>query len=491
MPAGCTSTPTTRRGHNERLEFLGDAVVNLIISEALYARHPDDDEGDLSARRAAIVSTTGLARLAGRIDLGSALLLGEGESRRSGRRRPTLLASSFEALAGAIYLDLGFERGPRLARGARRARARAGRADRRAQEPEESACRNTHNGIPAAGPSYRLVDADRAGPREGSSASRSASTASVLGVGEGPSRRIGRDRGRVARRGAAAAHGPRRVGRRMNGNGTERHAPAGPAAAARPPAAGLQVVRGADQRRVRRRDQRRRRAERLGQEQPRRRPPLGARRAGPGAPVAQGRGRHLGRLGQAGGAGHGRRHPRHRQRGRPAAGRLPGPRARAPAVPLRRERLPPQQAADPAARPRRPARRRAPRRQRVPVHRPGHGRPGARPAPGGAPAAVRGGRRRPAPRASPAARPRTSSLESEANLARVEDILAELRPQARRLAAQAEQQTSRADDGGRAGRRAPARRARALARGRGRARPRRRGRRRRPRHGRGPGDGRA
>ena len=95
-------------GHNERLEFLGDAVVNLAISEALYARHPDDDEGYLSARRAAIVSTTGLARLAGRIDLGSYLLLGEGEAQRSGRRRPSLLASTFEAVAGALYLDLGF-----------------------------------------------------------------------------------------------------------------------------------------------------------------------------------------------------------------------------------------------------------------------------------------------------------------------------------------------------------------------------------------------
>src|SRR4026208_529974 len=56
--------PDAARGHNERLEFLGDAVVNLTISEALYARHPDDDEGALSARRAAVVSTTGLARLA-------------------------------------------------------------------------------------------------------------------------------------------------------------------------------------------------------------------------------------------------------------------------------------------------------------------------------------------------------------------------------------------------------------------------------------------
>jgi ribonuclease-3 len=96
------------RGHNERLEFLGDAVVNLAISEALYTRHPFDDEGLLSARRAAIVSTTGLARLASRIELGDHILLGEGEAQRGGRRRPSLLASAFEALAGAIYLDLGF-----------------------------------------------------------------------------------------------------------------------------------------------------------------------------------------------------------------------------------------------------------------------------------------------------------------------------------------------------------------------------------------------
>jgi ribonuclease III len=98
------------RGHNERLEFLGDVVVNLAISEALYKAHPSDDEGLLSTRRASIVSTTGLARLAGRIDLGALLLLGEGEAQRSGRRRPSLLASAFEAVAGALYLDLGWER---------------------------------------------------------------------------------------------------------------------------------------------------------------------------------------------------------------------------------------------------------------------------------------------------------------------------------------------------------------------------------------------
>jgi len=100
--------PGLTPGHNERLEYLGDAAVNLALSEALYARHPDDDEGVLSARRAAIVSTTGLARLAGRIELGDHLRLGEGESHRGGRLRPSLLASSFEAVAGALYLDLGW-----------------------------------------------------------------------------------------------------------------------------------------------------------------------------------------------------------------------------------------------------------------------------------------------------------------------------------------------------------------------------------------------
>ena len=100
--------PGEMAGHNERLEFLGDAVINLAISEALYARHPDDDEGVLSARRAAIVSASGLAALATRIDLGSFLMLGEGEVSRFGPLRGSILASGFEALAGALLLDVGW-----------------------------------------------------------------------------------------------------------------------------------------------------------------------------------------------------------------------------------------------------------------------------------------------------------------------------------------------------------------------------------------------
>lgn len=100
--------PDDADGHNERLEYLGDAVISLAISSALYARHPGDDEGILSARRAAIVSSTGLARIAARIGLGDALRLGEGEARRGARRRPLLLASALEAVAGAVFLDRGW-----------------------------------------------------------------------------------------------------------------------------------------------------------------------------------------------------------------------------------------------------------------------------------------------------------------------------------------------------------------------------------------------
>src|SRR5436190_3363237 len=101
--------PDDAAGHNERLEFLGDAVVNLAISDALFAAHPTDDEGVLSARRAAILSTLGPPRPAHRIALGSTLFLGEGEAQRGGRRRPSILASAFEALAGALSLEIGFD----------------------------------------------------------------------------------------------------------------------------------------------------------------------------------------------------------------------------------------------------------------------------------------------------------------------------------------------------------------------------------------------
>lgn len=94
---------------NERFEFLGDAVIDLIVSEALMQRHPDAREGALSRMRAAIVSESALAQLASTIHLGEALRLGRGEEMSGGRSKPSLVANAFEALMAAIYIDGGME----------------------------------------------------------------------------------------------------------------------------------------------------------------------------------------------------------------------------------------------------------------------------------------------------------------------------------------------------------------------------------------------
>lgn len=94
---------------NERLEFLGDAVLSLISSNYLYNLHPKNSEGDLTNMRAFIVKTKSLARAAKKLDLGSYLKLSKGEEVSGGRENPQLLANTYEALLGAIYLDQGPE----------------------------------------------------------------------------------------------------------------------------------------------------------------------------------------------------------------------------------------------------------------------------------------------------------------------------------------------------------------------------------------------
>lgn len=93
---------------NERLEFLGDAVLGLVVANDLFAAYPDQDEGKLTELRAHLVRRDTLARAARRLDLGNELLLGRGEDVGGGRDRPTNLAHAYEAVVGAIFLDTGY-----------------------------------------------------------------------------------------------------------------------------------------------------------------------------------------------------------------------------------------------------------------------------------------------------------------------------------------------------------------------------------------------
>jgi ribonuclease III len=94
--------------HNERLEFLGDAVLELAVSEYLYAQFPDKPEGDLTAYRAALVRTTSLSETAAKLEFGQRLKMSKGEELSGGRSNPSLLANTFEAVLGALYLDKGY-----------------------------------------------------------------------------------------------------------------------------------------------------------------------------------------------------------------------------------------------------------------------------------------------------------------------------------------------------------------------------------------------
>ena len=95
--------------HNERLEFLGDAVLDLVVAECLMLKFPDVAEGELHRLRTTLVCTESLAQFARSLGLGRLLRLGKGELRANGRKKDSLLANAFEAMVGAVYLDHGFD----------------------------------------------------------------------------------------------------------------------------------------------------------------------------------------------------------------------------------------------------------------------------------------------------------------------------------------------------------------------------------------------
>jgi ribonuclease-3 len=105
----------TKDFNNERLEYLGDAVLDLIVGEYLYHLFPKAEEGILSKLRAALVNEDSFTRLARRLDLGKYLFLSPAEENNRGREKPSILSSAFEALIGALYLEAGFDKAKEVA----------------------------------------------------------------------------------------------------------------------------------------------------------------------------------------------------------------------------------------------------------------------------------------------------------------------------------------------------------------------------------------
>lgn len=95
--------------HNERLEFLGDAVLELVVTDFLFRKYPDKTEGDLTAYRAALVNTVSISDAAKKLGMNDFLLLSKGEAKDTGRAREYILANTFESFIGALYLDQGYE----------------------------------------------------------------------------------------------------------------------------------------------------------------------------------------------------------------------------------------------------------------------------------------------------------------------------------------------------------------------------------------------
>lgn len=172
---------------NERLEFLGDVVVDLIVSEELARRFPTEDEGQLTARRAAIVSARGLTRIAQRIDLGAYLRVGQGAEKAGARRRASVLSGTLEAVAGAVYLSLGLEAARRIFLQLAAPELAATETATSLKSPKSLLQERTYL-LHGRAPEYRLVSA--AGPDHAKHYIVEVVVAGrALGVGEGANRR--------------------------------------------------------------------------------------------------------------------------------------------------------------------------------------------------------------------------------------------------------------------------------------------------------------
>jgi ribonuclease-3 len=188
--------PGSVAGNNERLEFLGDAVLGVITSRLLYERFPTADEGTLTAHRAALVNRTALAELALALGLDRYLRLGRGELEAGGARRPSVLAAAFEALAGAVYLSEGLDAADAAFRPM--LDARLAPADAGAPKSAKSRLQEWSQRQRGIRPAYELVEA------EGPAHAQSFTVAVVIG-GKRVATGTGSSRQRAEERAAEAA----------------------------------------------------------------------------------------------------------------------------------------------------------------------------------------------------------------------------------------------------------------------------------------------
>ena len=175
--------------HNERLEFVGDAVLNCVVARALFERFPDLPEGDLSRVRASLVNRDTLADVARRLELSGAIRLGEGELKSGGGERPSILADALEAIYGAVFLDGGFE----AARGVidRTFAEVLGNADPSAlgKDPK-TRLQEWLQGRRLPVPAYRIVTVDGEAHAQTFTAECAIASLGIATLGQGTSRRV-------------------------------------------------------------------------------------------------------------------------------------------------------------------------------------------------------------------------------------------------------------------------------------------------------------
>ncbi len=173
---------------NERLEYLGDAVLDFLLAEYLYLSFPHAPEGELTGLRAALVRRETLARLAVRLGIGPALLMGHGEIETGGRERPATLCAAFEAVVGALYLDQGLPAVSDWVLPMMQQELTGARTEVEDKDPK-SRLQETAQGLLGITPRYRTVKAEGPDHAKVFTVEVSIGTA-VCGHGEGPSKQI-------------------------------------------------------------------------------------------------------------------------------------------------------------------------------------------------------------------------------------------------------------------------------------------------------------